>query len=193
MLAASLTRCQQGMRGVLVPSVVARPLAGAGRLGGMSLEIRRAVVADAPEVARIYVESWAVGFGHLMPPPDLDSACVARWRDDLDDPGPTRWRVAVRDGRIIGIVGVGPSRDPVDPGLGELDTIAVDPACWRSGIGAALMATAVDELTRTGYHRAILWTVAEYERGHRFYESQGWVLDGRTRNEGRQVAFSRSL
>jgi GNAT superfamily N-acetyltransferase len=77
--------------------------------------------------------------------------------------------------------------------LGELDTIAVDPAAWRGGVGRALMATATDALAAAGYRRAILWTVEGYERGRRFYESQGWVRGDRRRDEGRQVAFGRTL
>jgi GNAT superfamily N-acetyltransferase len=85
------------------------------------------------------------------------------------------------------LVGVGPSRDPVDPRLGELDSIGVDPAYWRTGVGRALMAVAFDALA--AYDEGILWTIAGYERGIAFYESLGWVADGGTRDEGRQVSF----
>jgi GNAT superfamily N-acetyltransferase len=159
----------------------------------VSLQIRPATPDDAAEVARIYVDSWDAGFGHLMPVGPLDDERVARWSGLLAEPGATRWWVAERSGRIVGFVGIGPSRDPVDATLGELDTIAVDPAARRSGVGRALMTTAVDALAAAGYRRAILWTVDGYERGHRFYESLGWVRDGRRRDEGRQVAFGRAL
>jgi GNAT superfamily N-acetyltransferase len=106
----------------------------------VSLRIRPAEPEDAADVARIYIDSWNAGFGHLM---------------------------EVR---------------PV-----------VDPGAWCSGVGRALMTTAIDALAAAGYRRAILWTVDGYERGHRFYESQGWVRDGRWRDEGRQVAYGRAL
>jgi GNAT superfamily N-acetyltransferase len=159
----------------------------------VSPRIRPAEPEDAPDVARIYVDSWNAGFGHLMGVRPLNDELVGRWSGKFADPGATRWWVAERSGRIVGFVGIGSSRDPADATLGELDTIAVDPAAWRGGVGRALMTTAIDALSAAGCRRAILWTVDGYERGHRFYESQGWVRDGRRRDEGRQVAFRRTL
>lgn len=43
------------------------------------------------------------------------------------------------------------------------------------------------------FSEAILWTVAAYERGHRFYDATGWTADGGTRAEGRAVSFRREL
>lgn len=81
--------------------------------------------------------------------------------------------MAEREGSGIGFVGIGPSRDPIDPKLGELDTIAVDPACWRMGVGQKLMSVALTYLRADGYREAILWTLAGYERGQTFYEATG--------------------
>ena len=99
--------------------------------------------------------------------------------------------VAERGGNVVGFVGIGDSRDPVQEGLGELDTIAVAPASWRTGIGHALIDSAVAAL-RDRHHEAILWTVAGYERGHRFYEAMGWRLDGAVRADGAEVRFRRT-
>ena len=160
----------------------------------MPLAIRRATQVDARDISQIYVESSASGFGDLMPPPTLDEAQIDRWVAELGQSGPAQWWVAEIDGAIDGFVGITPSRDPVEDGLGELDTIAVDPTHWRAGVGSALMAIAVDGLARAGYRRAILWTVAEYVRGQAFYWSQGWRRDdAATRDHGRQVAFRREL
>lgn len=93
----------------------------------------------------------------------------------------------------MGFVGIGPSRDPVDSRLGEVDTIAVEPDFWRRGIGRSLIRLAESELIEDGYHEAILWTVADYELGYRFYEAVGWALDGATRDNGRFVMFRRTF
>ena len=82
-----------------------------------------------------------------MPPIVLDEGRVARWAGELAEGD---WWVAEYDGVVAGLVGVCPSRDPLDPPLGELDTIAVDPPYWRTGIGTALMHKALDELA-AGY------------------------------------------
>lgn len=158
----------------------------------MTVLIRAAAADDAPEVARIYVDSWNLGFGSLMPSRVLDTDRIRRWEADLTA-GRTSWWVAEDDGALVGFVGIGPSRDPVDPGLGELDTIAVDPGWWRTGVGTALMGTALDALVAAGFREAIVWTLAGYDRGQRFYESAGWRRDGGARDDGHQVSFRHSL
>ena len=144
---------------------------------------------DAPRVVQIYVDSWNAGFVGLMPPITVDEARVARWAGELAE---GNWWVAEYDGTLAGLVGVCPSRDPVQPGLGELDTIAVDPAYWRKGVGAALMSTALEALATT-YPEAILWTLANYPQGQSFYLSTGWTPDGNTRSNGHQVSYRRHL
>jgi GNAT superfamily N-acetyltransferase len=153
--------------------------------------IRAAVPDDAAVVARIYVESWNAGFGHLLGMRELTPALVAGWRLDLAT-ATVHWAVVEVDSVAVGFVGVGPSRDPVDTELGELDTIAVDPAHWRCGVGRCLMDHAIDVL-RASWSRAILWTPADYERGHAFYRATGWVPLGRTRSDDTEVAFGRTL
>ncbi len=160
---------------------------------GGELEIRKAVPTDAETITRIYVDSWNAGFGHLMGMREIDSALVERWREDLAAQPPHRWWAAVRDGAIVGFAGIGPCRDPVDPEVGELDTIAVDPPHFRTGVGKLLMSLALEALARDGYREAVLWTVAGYSRGAGFYESTGWTLNGAIRDDGRQVSYTHPL
>jgi N-acetylglutamate synthase-like GNAT family acetyltransferase len=135
------------------------------------------------------VDSWNAGFAGLMPPIQVDEGRVNRWTKDLTD-GPATWWVAEHDGTIAGLVGIGPSRDPIDPGLGELDTIAVAPPYWRTGVGTALMHTALEALA-ADYAEAILWTLANYPQAQRFYAATGWTPDGNTRADGTQLAYRR--
>jgi len=155
--------------------------------------IRRAEVGDARVVAAIYVESGNPAFSGLMQPRSLTDTMVSRWGRDLALPHPHRWWVAEIEGSVVGFAGIGPSRDPVQADLGELDTIAVKPTHWRRGAGRALMSVAVAYLTAYGYKEAIVWTLRGYDRGQAFYEATGWRLDGGARDEGRQVRYRRSL
>jgi len=157
----------------------------------VALRVRAACADDAARVALIYVESWNDGFGDLVGYRVLDDAQVERWRRTLSS-GSTQWWVAEDGAEIVGFVGVGPSRDPIDVALGELDTIAVSPSHWRRGMGRSLMTVALRALA-ADYHDAIVWTVADYDRGYRFYEAMGWHRDGGTRADGREVSFRRSL
>ena len=157
------------------------------------LAIRPASAADAETVARIYVDSWNVSFGELLSRTDrtVTPDLVARWRRALDRPVPHRWWVAERAGTIVGCVGIGPSRDPVDPSIGELDSIFVDEPHWRKGVGSALIAVAHRHLLQDGYRTWILWTVSGYRQGIAFYEAMGWRRDGGVRDDGRQIRFRR--
>ncbi|TCC35450.1 GNAT family N-acetyltransferase [Kribbella speibonae] len=151
--------------------------------------IRPADRDDGPAVAKIYVEGWNAGFGELMPVAVLDDARIARWSDELAD---GNWWVAEVGGEIAGLVGIGPSRDPIDPELGELDTITVAPPYWRQGIGSALMQKALEELAAR-YDEAILWTLANYPRAQNFYTKTGWTLTDTTRDNGHQVSYRRTF
>lgn len=131
-----------------------------------------------------------------MPPRVLDPGQIERWTEELGQ-GPGRWWVAETahriPGHVDGFVGITPSRDPVRAGLGELDSIAVDPVCWRSGVGRLLMTTALDGLRADGYTEAILWTLADYPQGQEFYRITGWTVTDLTRSDGTQVAFRHHL
>ena len=124
---------------------------------------------------------------------EADDDRLARWRADLAAPPPRRWWVAECDGAIVGLAGICPSRDPVDPGLGELDTIAVDPPCWRTGVGRALMAHALRALGEHRYREALLWTLADYPQGAAFYRVMGWSRSEVHRDDGKQVLYTHPL
>lgn len=154
----------------------------------MDFHLRRATFKDAEAVADVYVESWNEGFGHLMPQRILNPEQVGRWERDLKTET-SQWWVAETPTSVVGFVGTGPSRDPSDPDLGELDTIAVAPYAWRHGMGRSLMEAAVRDLAGAGYRQGILWTLADYEPGRRFYEATGWRASGEVRDSGKQIAF----
>ncbi len=161
----------------------------------LSPTIRPATPEDAEVVTLVYIDSWNAGFGELIEQSDriVTSELVERWRGDLAKSAPHRWWVAEHTGRVVGFVGIGPSRDPVDARLGELDTIAVDPSYWRLGIGQTLASLAFRRLVADGYDEAVVWTVEGYELGIGFYEAMGWKRDGGVRDKGRQIRFRRSL
>ena len=155
--------------------------------------IRPALPSDAEDITRIYVVSWNAGFGHLMEYREVDPELTARWQRDQGLSPPNRWWIAEIDRHTVGFAGIGPCRDPVDSSLGELDTIAVDPASWRTGIGRALMTHCLYFLSKDGYKEAALWTLENYPRGAGFYAATGWQRNGRVRDGGKQVSYSHPL
>lgn len=155
--------------------------------------IRGATPADAASVAAVYVESWNRGFAGRLPARGMTPALIGRWEHDLGAGVPWRWWVATDANDVIGFAGIGPSRDPVATGLGELDTIAVRPSWWRRGVGRALMTVALRQLAADNYLSAVLWTLADYPQGEMFYRSMGWAPDGARRAAGAQVRFRHQL
>jgi L-amino acid N-acyltransferase YncA len=157
------------------------------------LNIRQALAEDAEDVVRIYVTANNAGFGALMDKMEVTPKRIANWRADLSKPAPHRWWIAEINGAVAGFAGIGPSRDPVDPAIGELDTIAIDPAFWRKGVGKSLMDIALRHLVTDGYREAVVWTLAHYEQGMRFYEATGWSQNGKSRRDGREICYGRKL
>jgi GNAT superfamily N-acetyltransferase len=97
--------------------------------------------------------------------------------------------VAEVDRTAVGFAGIGASRDPADPALGELDTIAVAPTHWRMGVGRALIRVAMRHLRADAYEAAILWTVRGLTGTEQFYRQMGWRSERVTRDGGRQGRY----
>jgi GNAT superfamily N-acetyltransferase len=86
--------------------------------------------------------------------------------------------VAEVEGRVVGVVQVGP--DPDDPSLGRLRGLHVEPAAQGAGLGAALHEHAVARLRAAGFATAVLWVFEANGHARAFYERRGWVADGAT-------------
>ncbi len=158
---------------------------------GLPLSIRPATPADGEDVARIYMVHGILDLVNCYRRPTELSHRSLSNAGFMILASPSRTVGGLRS--VGSIVGIGPSRDPVGPQLGELDTIAVDPPHWRTGIGMALISLALKHLVLDGYSEAILWKAEGCERGTAFYEAMGWARDGRVRDEGRQIRFRRNL
>jgi GNAT superfamily N-acetyltransferase len=143
--------------------------------------LRRATGADAMAVAAVHVRSWQVAYRGIVPDAVLDNLDVAvrAARYTFDGPGPAdpaAW-IAVEGDAVLGFVVLGPCRDADRQGLGEVNSLYVDPDRWRSGLGAALMRRAEHELAARGFAAATLWVFEANARARRFYEASGWRLD----------------
>ena len=77
--------------------------------------------------------------------------------------------VAERDGVILGMALASEA---------ELRDLYVVPAAWGTGVGAELMGTALEWIAARGAREATLWVGQENLRARRFYEREGWVVDG---------------
>jgi GNAT superfamily N-acetyltransferase len=146
--------------------------------------VRRAGPGDARAFAVIGVRGWQAAYRGIMPDAFLDALSVeARERAWLErltaatDEAPA-W-LASRDGRPVGFLCGGPSRDddPV-PSSVEVYALYVLPEAWRGGVGRALLGAALAFWRGLEIPTATLWVLEANAAARGFYEAQGWKTDG---------------
>ena len=87
--------------------------------------------------------------------------------------------VAVREDRIVGSIGLWPAGEI--GGAWEITRMYVNPTVRRAGLASLLVDTAEDHAAAAGAKRMLLWTDTRFVTAHAFYESRGYVTDGRAR------------
>ena len=104
-----------------------------------------------------------------MFPPDRfpfpDEGVREELYDRLTDPG----NVALIDADDRGFTIAGHER---------LERLYVRPGAWGTGVAQALHAAALAVLREQGATSASLWCLVENPRARRFYEKQGWRVNG---------------
>jgi ribosomal protein S18 acetylase RimI-like enzyme len=154
------------------------------------LNFRAAAAADIPALAALLL--WAT------PGRTLEHE-LAYVRGYFERPE-TVVTLAEQDGELAGVVSFEPSLirgEPVaDARTGYVRLLAVDPDLWGTGLASELMAQARSEMAGDGFDRAYLWCGASNARARRFYEREGWTLDGREREHadwGRMISYQRRI
>ena len=141
------------------------------------ISVRLATPDDARAIAEVHVATWRGAYAHAFPAEVLESLSVDErerlWARTVASDEFTVY--VAQTGRVVGFVSVGPSREA--DGEGELYAIYVEPSSWGAGAGPALMRAALDRLAER-FASAILWVLEDNPRARRFYEREGWVLDG---------------
>lgn len=147
----------------------------------MAVRVRPAVPADAPEIARVYVESWRWAYPGLLPQRYLDTLSPDRqaqhWAAVIGSRTRAITWVAQDQRGCCGVASAGPARSRAT-GVGELYTLYVSGRVAGSGVGHLLLAYAVAQLKATLHTSAILWVLESNQRARRFYEREGWSHDG---------------
>jgi ribosomal protein S18 acetylase RimI-like enzyme len=147
-----------------------------------AIVVRDATPGDADAMGVIHVRAWQAAYRDAMPDAYLDGLNAAdraqMWRDGIARRPERPPLVALIDDVVVGHAACGPTDDP--EGAGELYSINVDPDHWGSGAGKALIAEVHERLARD-HDVAVLWVVPANARARRFYEREGWLVDGAER------------
>ena len=150
------------------------------------MKIRRAIVDDAPELARVHVDSWRAAYRGLVPDAFLERFEYhwreKRFREALAAGTQETYLIRV-DEQVVGFLTLGAARDPdLDAErTGEIWGIYVSPDAWRRGIGRTLAGKAERILRSRGYEDAVLWVLEANGRARRFCEAMGFAPDGESR------------
>ena len=150
--------------------------------------MRRARPEDAAAIAAVHLRTWQAAYEHVFGAERLAGIDQERrrrgWERALAERLEEIVFVAEQEEGIVAFASVGPSRD--EPGEGELYAIYALPEAWGGGSGPALMQEALAALRGLGFREAILWVLDDNPRARRFYEREGWTLDG-ARREGEHL------
>jgi YD repeat-containing protein len=131
-------------------------------------------------VATIHHLGWTVAYRGLLPDAYLDDlsydACLARWTSVLTEGSAVEVLVADTGSRVLGFVAAGASADPDATAAGEIWDLWVHGSARSEGVGARLLAAALDALA-VRHRAALAWVLATNDRGRAFYAREGAVRD----------------
>jgi len=141
------------------------------------IEIRRATVADEPELTRID-RATHTPQSTIAPPPGADHSVF----DDRTRPKATL--VALIDGELAGYVALMPPTPHASHShVLEICALAVDPDRQGYGVGRALIEAAARDAAERGARRLTLRVLSSNAGARRLYESCGFSLEGVLREE----------
>ena len=137
------------------------------------MEIRNATAGDMKLLGHIMAVSFRSAFCEFVSQQTLD-ACAqedncTKLLEDVFRQGNMHFLIGEDSGMLVW--------QPAEDGA-EIVAIHSLPESWGSGLGSALLATALEEI---GDRPVYLWAFKENKRARRFYEKNGFHWDGSER------------
>ncbi len=137
---------------------------------------------DAEALGRVHAQSWHETYDHLISKAALERVSPKRlaelWTHWAAQGPDFKMRAALVDGEIVGFAGSGPARDRDAPRDRELYFLYMLSQYHGTGIGQRLFDAAIE-----ADEPAYLWVADDNPRAHRFYQRNGFTLDGATHTE----------
>ena len=142
----------------------------------MQMRIRQATPADAPDIAKVNVESWRSTYNGIVPNQYLNGMSPEKrerqWRSIIENPDSIVLVAELEDGRIIGYISGGRERSGKSPFEGELYAIYLLKDCQRKGVGKKLVKELILEMRNQHITNMLVWVIEE-NPSKRFYELIG--------------------
>jgi ribosomal protein S18 acetylase RimI-like enzyme len=132
------------------------------------ISIRPALLADAPVIARVHVDSWRTTYRGIVPDSVLENldyqSRAESWQRGIADTTNNQ-RVFVAeapDGEIVGFVASGPERTGDYPDYtGEIYAIYVRDSWQGQGLGWRLIEAGARSLVEQGHRSMLIWALSE--------------------------------
>ncbi len=154
------------------------------------MQIRKAIPADAAEMAQVGIVSWKETYRGIVPDSHLDGLDLAeriQWTEAyLKDPNVDFYTVvAEEDGAVVGYAAGGPNRSSDAAYQGELYTLYLLRKAQKQGVGRRLVQAVAKALAERGYANMLVGVLRDnpargfYERLGAVYLRQGvFIVDG---------------
>ncbi|MBO0840666.1 MAG: GNAT family N-acetyltransferase [Sciscionella sp.] len=157
--------------------------------------VRTASAADAPDIARIQLETWRTGYADLLPADALDRLAgddaERVWARAIDDDTTTVF-VATEGKWTVGFCVVGPAPRaetaaadgtpaPDATTTAMIGTLLVEPRWGRRGHGGRLLVAAAEAARKRDCTRGIAWVPEADDASLGLYANAGWQPDGTVR------------
>ncbi len=152
-----------------------------------ALVLRRAEEADLPTVVRLFAIPDEGNLKDEDPSSPLPACYADALRAIAADPR-NMLMVAQREGAVIGAFHLTILQYVAYRGgrIAQIENVIVEPEARGLGVGAAMMAWAIDEARRRGCFRVQLTSNKARVRAHRFYERLGF----KSTHEGMKLALT---
>lgn len=152
----------------------------------MDVNIRPCTAEDAGALALVGQATFLETYSTVLPAADILAHCArehgeARYADWLDQPAYRLWAAEVAaTGVMVGYVMLSPPDLPVPTGADDLEIkrIYLLSRFQGGGVGARLMATALEAARQAGARRVLLGVYGENRDAIAFYARQGFAEAG---------------
>jgi|HigsolmetaAR203D_1030402.scaffolds.fasta_scaffold02116_11 GNAT superfamily N-acetyltransferase len=144
--------------------------------------VRRALVVDAPAIARVHVQAWRESYRGIVSPRTLDGLSVERRaighaRRIAEPVDETPTYVAVEPGAgVVGFAVCGPGRAGPEGYEGEFHAIYLLDRAKGQGLGRRLMTRMAAWLVGHDFRSAFVLVLKDNHPARRFYERLGGEL-----------------
>ncbi len=147
------------------------------------LEIRPAEAQDAPEMARVIVDTWFAAHEGQVSAERYEqrraswgyAESAEAWQRAFAEANRlTQLLVAISEGQLVAVLAAEASSDEE----AEVGALYVDVPHQGSGVGRRLLETVMDNYRRHGVRRLVIAVLATNHPARRFYERMGGVSAG---------------